>query len=80
MPRPVEQPKATTAGDSTTTTHPAFGMIGASRFTGRAVMYGSDFIHNAGMTIRIYRGELKRDLSHDWFGTYPFDASKAERN
>jgi hypothetical protein len=46
--------------------HPAFGMIGASRIQGRAVLYGSDFIHQHFVVIRIRRSTLHRSLSRDW--------------
>jgi len=47
--------------------HPAFAQIGASRVSGgRVSLYGSDFNHNAYITLRIARSEMQRDLSHDW--------------
>lgn len=50
--------------------HPAYGMIGASRVssTPGAALYGSDFDHQHYMTIRIYRSELDRStLSSDYY-------------
>jgi hypothetical protein len=53
-------------------THPAFGQISVHRAQtmggpgSGAVLYGSDFVHNNVMTIRIHRSELHRDLSRDW--------------
>lgn len=48
------------------TTHPAYGQISASRVNGTSVLYGSDFIHNGYVTIRIHRSEWNRGLSNDW--------------
>lgn len=54
------------------TTHPAFAQIVAARVSGHAALYGSDFRHNAYMTIRIKRSQIHRHLNHDWyFGTEP---------
>lgn len=46
--------------------HPAFGMIGGGRVSGRVVLHGSDFEHQHFIEIRIKRAELHRDLSRDW--------------
>lgn len=46
--------------------HPAFGLIGGSRVSGGAVLFGSDFVHHNFVEIRISRAELHRDLSRDW--------------
>lgn len=54
------------SSESTVTTHPAFGQIGAARVTGQAFLYGSDFEHRGYMSIRIHESELHRDLSRDW--------------
>ncbi len=51
---------------STKISHPAFGMIGAKRRHGHAVLYGSDFIHNDSISIVISTSTLNRDLSRDW--------------
>lgn len=74
MSKRVEQPvtvprKFTSASDatSTETTHPAFGQISASRVHGHAFLYGSDFLHNGYMTIRVHRSKQMRDTSHDWY-------------
>jgi hypothetical protein len=45
--------------------HPAFAQIGASRVSGSARLYGSDFAHQHYMTIRIYPSEQQRGLSND---------------
>lgn len=50
----------------TVETHPAYAQIGASRVTGRAYLYGSDFEHHNYITISIHRSELHRGLSMDW--------------
>jgi hypothetical protein len=70
--RTYEDPVITPAGsagqpDRTRETHPAYAQIGASRGSGGSfVLYGSDFIHNSHITIRIAPSELDRDLNHDW--------------
>lgn len=69
--RPVEAPTVTQRpgpGNALeeVTTHPAFAQIGASRVSGHANLYDSDFQHNAYMVIRISRSELHRNLSNDW--------------
>lgn len=46
--------------------HPAYARIGASRVTGGAVLYGSDFVHQQHICIRIYKSKLTRSLSNDW--------------
>lgn len=71
MKRPIQAPEVdkTRAGGEKVDRfrHPAFAQIGVSRVSGgHAALYGSDFNHNAYMTIRIKRSELQRDLSHDW--------------
>lgn len=51
----------------TTTTHPCFAQIGASRVSGTGTfLYASGFKHQHYVTVQICRSELKRDLSHDW--------------
>jgi hypothetical protein len=50
-------------------THPAFGMIGASRVSSGGSgqnLFGSDFGHHAYVEIRIRHAELNRNLSTDW--------------
>jgi hypothetical protein len=64
---PVSAPTRGPGGmDEMTTTHPAFGQIGASRVSGHIQLYDSDFHHNAYMTISIRRSELHRSLNRDW--------------
>ena len=46
--------------------HPAFAQIGASRVSGGATLYGSDFNHQNYITIRIAKSALQRSLSNDW--------------
>lgn len=46
--------------------HPAYGQIGASRVQGANVLYGSDFMHNQYIRIRISPSQVRRDLSNDW--------------
>lgn len=71
MPRIIEEPTTTPSGEEwrneTKTTHPAFAQIGAYRVSGgNTALYGSDFKHNAYMTIVISRSELNRSLNRDW--------------
>lgn len=69
MARPIQEP-VTIAVDSPTseskTTHPAYAQIVASRVSGQAVLYGSDFIHQNYITLTITGSELHRNLSNDW--------------
>ena len=67
--RKIECPITVEAQDSmggTRTTHPAFGQIRASRVSGQANLYGSDFSHQHYLTITVTRSELHRSLSSDW--------------
>lgn len=67
MARNEQQPVATDNGrEGTRYTHPAFGQISASRVSGAVNLYGSDFVHNHFVAIRVQRSELNRDLSRDW--------------
>jgi hypothetical protein len=52
-----------------TYTHPSFGHVSASRFTGGdGKFFGSDVkSHQSGVSLRIQTSELKRGLSNDWF-------------
>lgn len=79
MSRTYEQPTEAPApgtkmgrgGDhETVTTHPAYGMIGASRVSANPgySLFGSDFRHRHFMTVRITRGQVRRGISNDWYG------------
>jgi len=46
--------------------HPAYAQIRASRVSGRANLYGSEFSHHHYITITVARSELNRSLSRDW--------------
>lgn len=62
-------PKVTKEGGSlggTVETHPAFGMIHASRVSGRTNLFGSDFPHREHIAITINRAVMNRTLSKDW--------------
>lgn len=52
--------------DETTTTHPAFAQIRASRVTGGISLYGSEFQHHGYIVVTISRSEMNRNLSNDW--------------
>ena len=62
---PIEM---TDAVGRTTTNHPAFGQISASRVSSNpgAVLYGSDFRHQHYVTLELHASELNRDLARDW--------------
>lgn len=67
----IERPIVTKTPDDnmheSVETHPSYAQIGASRCQGGMMsLYGSDFQHHNYMTIRIYRSEVARGLSHDW--------------
>lgn len=49
-----------------TVRHPAFASIRASRVSGGANLYDSDFQHQHYVTVSIMRSELHRTLSNDW--------------
>lgn len=52
----------------TTESHPAFGVIGITRWQGSGMrMFGSDFVHRVGLTLTIKRAERHRSLSNDWY-------------
>jgi hypothetical protein len=53
-------------GVETVTRHPAFAQIGASRVSGGARLYGSDFEHQNYVRVRIAASEMHRSLSNDW--------------
>lgn len=67
--RPVQAPEhhfdpGPCGGD--TYGHPAYAQISASRVSGRAVLYGSDFYHQHTIRIRIAASTVRRSLSSDW--------------
>lgn len=48
--------------------HPAFGMIGFSRVSGREnVLFGSSVKHNDKIVMTLKHGEQYRDLFNDWY-------------
>jgi citrate lyase gamma subunit len=67
-----EKPTVTAINDvvaDSVETHPAYGMIGASRVTGHANLAGSDFNHQAYVVIELRSGRLYRGHSNDrWYG------------
>lgn len=69
MSRNIEQPKVFVDGDETTTTHPAFANISANRVSGGVYLYGSDFMHQSYIVVRIGASEQRRSLSNDWHYT-----------
>lgn len=60
----IEQRKG--PGSESVETHPAYAQIAASRVSGGANLYGSDFNHQHYVTISIHASELHRSLSRDW--------------
>lgn len=66
MPREIVPPTTDEHGEDT---HPAFGLISASRMqTGPvgATLFDSDIQHRHTITVRVHEATRKRDLSHDW--------------
>lgn len=65
---PVERPGKHARHDESSKTydHPAFGQIGAYRVQGKTTLYGSDFLHQNFVIVRIHRSQLNRELSRDW--------------
>lgn len=47
-------------------THPAYGIINASRVTGDVELHGTDFVHHEFMRVTIRSAESHRGLSHDY--------------
>lgn len=49
-------------------THPSYGMIQISKYTGgQSTLFGSSIKHNGGITLSIHNAELHRHLNHDWY-------------
>lgn len=63
--RKVEEPTEVQHGDRIIKTHPAYAQISATRVTGTAALYGSEFLHQNFIRIRIAQSELHRSLSND---------------
>lgn len=62
----IEQPVVSVTSRGTLVeTHPAYAQIMASRISGQSALYGSDFLHQNFIRIRVSPSELHRDLSHD---------------
>ncbi len=61
----VEKESNSTLADARET-HPAYGQIAASRVSGTSVLYGSDFVSQHYVNIRIHKSVLNRGLSRDW--------------
>lgn len=69
MKRPIEHPVVTEEDGpmgGLKYDHPAFAQIGASRISGLATLYGSDFAHQNFVRVRITPSQLRRTLSNDW--------------
>lgn len=49
--------------------HPAYGQISISQVSGGVHLYGSDFMHNQFVSLRISASTMRRDLSHDWYSS-----------
>lgn len=47
-------------------THPSFALVSASRISGSAVLYDSDFLHQNFVRLTIKRSQLNRTLSNNW--------------
>lgn len=48
--------------------HESYGMISISKFTGNHSQYfGSDLVHNGGVSITISKGKKERHLNREWY-------------
>lgn len=66
--RKIEEPtveQSDSAHVDTITRHPAYAQISASRVSGGAYLYGSDFQHQNYIRLRISPSEMRRNLSND---------------
>jgi hypothetical protein len=51
-----------------TKTHESYGMIDICKYTGGSgQFFGSDIIHNGGISLKIHTAEKKRMLSNNWY-------------
>lgn len=67
MSKSSQKPREVREGDSVRRTHPAFGMIGAARYTTRgATMFGSPIRHNAGVSITVHTAVENLMLHGEW--------------
>jgi hypothetical protein len=69
MQKNIEEPVTIESNDrmsDSVTTHPAYAQIGASRCSGNANLYDSDFSHQNFIAIRICKSEKHRSLNRDW--------------
>lgn len=67
MARDTQAPTERTGDrDETIYEHPAFAQILASRVSGNATLYASDFRHQHYITVSIRASQLHRSHSHDW--------------
>ena len=62
--KPTQTPSASYK-DEVVETHPCYAQIGANRVQGRKVLYGSDFVHEHYITIRIAASSLHKQLGRD---------------
>jgi hypothetical protein len=84
--RPEEKPvftKPDVGHADSVATHPAFAQIGASRISGQTRLYGSDFVHQNFVRVRIGKSVLQRSLANDnpYGGSKPYvevDLSEAQ--
>jgi hypothetical protein len=53
--------------DQVTRSHPAFGLIGASRGGVGGNLFGSPIKHNSGISITIYEAQEEHSLNRDWY-------------
>lgn len=82
----VEQPTVTPItnhnGDTTRTTHPAFGQVTVSRISGHTTLYDSEFNHQHFVRVTLHGSELERSLARDWHfqkrTLVEFDLSEAQ--
>lgn len=72
MTRPTLEPTETIENEGTVherlvRRHPAFAQVGASRVSGGAHLYGSDFQHQHYVSLTISTSEVHRHLSNEWY-------------
>ena len=68
MSRPIEAPVVVNEDHrGKSYEHPAFAQVRASRVSGHAILYGSDFTHQNYVTITISKSQLQRSLAREWY-------------
>lgn len=70
-PRDYLEPTTTVEGEyphvREVTRHPAFGMVAASRVSGKSNLFGSHVGHDGFIKLTVKRGYVSSDLGRDWY-------------